>query len=76
MRTPLYDVNARRKTVGPLARTASRALPLIDHDRKRYAVTLSLIGSLPRRQRRDAVGSVTAHRDDITRALDWLLFGI
>jgi toxin CcdB len=62
--------------VGPLARTASRALPLIDHDQKRYAVTLSLISSLPQRQLRDAVGSLAAHRDDITRALDWLFFGI
>jgi hypothetical protein len=62
--------------VRPLARTASRALALIDHDQKHYAVTLSLISSLPRRQLRDAVGSLAAHRDDITRALDGLFFGI
>jgi toxin CcdB len=61
---------------GPLARTASRALPVIDHDDKRYAVTLPLISSLPRRQLRNPLGSLTPYRDDITRALDWLLFGI
>ncbi len=62
--------------VGPLARAASRALPLIDHDDRRYAVALPLIGSLPRNQLKSAVGSIASHRDDITRALDWLFFGI
>jgi toxin CcdB len=62
--------------VGPFASAASRALPLIDHDDKRYAVTLPLISSLPRNQLRNAIGSIASHRDDITRALDWLFFGI
>ena len=61
---------------GPLARTPSRALPLIDHESRRYAVTLPLISSLPHRQLRSAVGSLADHRADITRALDWLFFGI
>jgi toxin CcdB len=61
---------------GPLARTASRALPVIDHDGGRYAVALSLISALPRNQLRIALGSLASHRDDLTRALDWLFFGI
>jgi toxin CcdB len=61
---------------GPLASAASRALPLIDHDDKRYALTLPLISSLPRHQLRNPVGSLAPYRDDITRALDWLFFGI
>ena len=44
--------------IGPLASAASRALPLIDHDDKRYAVTLPLISSLPRHQLRNPVGSL------------------
>jgi toxin CcdB len=61
---------------GPLASRASRALPLIDHDGARYAVALPLISTLPQSQLRNAVGSVAQHRADITRALDWLFFGI
>jgi len=55
---------------GPLARASSRALPVIDHDDRRYAVALPLIGTLPQHQLRQAVGSAAAYRDDITRALD------
>ena len=61
---------------GPLARTQNRALPVIDHDDRRYAVALPLISTLPRHQLRDAIGSAAAYRDDISRALDWLFFGI
>ena len=61
---------------GPLASAESRALPLIDHDHKRYAVALPLISNLPQNQLRNAVGSIVHYRDDITRALDWLFFGI
>ena len=62
--------------VGPLASAASRALPIIDHDDKRYAVTLPLISSMPRHQLKTSVGSLASYRADITRALDWLFFGI
>jgi hypothetical protein len=61
---------------GPLASAASRALPLIDHEDKRYAVTLPLISALPSHQLRNAIGSLAPYRDDITRALHWLFFGI
>jgi toxin CcdB len=62
--------------VGPFTSAQSRALPLIEHDAKRFAVALPLISSLPRNMLRRAVGSLAAYRDDITRALDWLFFGI
>jgi toxin CcdB len=61
---------------GPLARSASRALPVIEHDGSRYAVALPLISTLPRAQLHTAVGSIAQHRADISRALDWLFFGI
>ena len=61
---------------GPLARIASRALPLIEHAGGRYAVALPLISALPRRQLQSALGSIAHYRDDLTRALDWLFFGI
>ena len=51
-------------------------LPLIDHDGRRYAVTLPLISALPDTNCETPVGSMAPYRDDITRALDWLFFGI
>ena len=62
--------------VSPFTSTASRALPVVEHDTKRFAVALPLISSLPRSMLRGAVGSLADYRADITRALDWLLFGI
>jgi hypothetical protein len=61
---------------GPLAQVASRALPVIQHDGSQYAVALPLVSALPRNQLRLALGSLAAYRDDLTRALDWLFFGI
>jgi len=61
---------------GPFAGATSRAIPQIDHDGSRYVVALPLISSLPRNQLRIPVGSIASYRDDITRALDWLFFGI
>lgn len=72
-----------RKLVAPLApyiapftSAQSRALPIIEHDARRYAVALPLISSVPRNVLRRAVGSLADYRADITRALDWLFFGI
>jgi toxin CcdB len=62
--------------VGPLASAVSRALPVIEHHGKRYAVALSLISALPRRQLQQPEASLAHYRDDITRALDWLLWGV
>ncbi len=62
--------------LGPFAGATGRALPRVDHEDKRYVVTLPLISSLPRNRLRHAIGSLASYRDDITRALDWLFFGI
>lgn len=61
---------------GPLASGSSRALPVISHDDRRYAVALPLISALPRNRLRTAVGSAAPYCADLTRALEWLLFGI
>jgi toxin CcdB len=62
--------------VAPFTSVQTRALPLIQYDAARYTVALPLISSLPRNVLRRAVGSLADYRDDITRALDWLFFGI
>ncbi len=41
-----------------------------------YALLLTLINSIDAGRLRDPVDSLAAFRDDITRAPDWLLFGI
>ena len=61
---------------GPLASGQSRVLPLIECDGKRYVLVLPLLSALPRRNLRDVRDSLARYRDDITRALDWLLWGI
>ena len=61
---------------GPLASGSSRILPLIEHDGKRYVLILPLVSALPRRSLRDPLDSLARYRDDITRALDWSLWGI
>jgi hypothetical protein len=75
-------VEADTRIVAPLAGTViiarprSRALPLVSHDGREYVVMMRLLGVLPVRHLRGCVGSVARYRDDITRALDWLFFGI
>lgn len=75
-------VEADTRIVVPLTATSnaptprSRALPLVSHDGREYAVLMRLMGVLPARLLRQSVGSVAHYRDDITRALDWLFFGI
>jgi toxin CcdB len=54
----------------------SRTLPVVDHEGVRYAVVLELVTNLPTRLLRNPVGSIAQHRDDLTRALDWLFWGI
>jgi CcdB protein len=67
-------VDSDTKIVAPLTTTAivpnppTRALPLVTHDDRDYVVIMRLLGQ--------PVGSVAPYRDDITRALDWLFFGI
>ena len=75
-------VDADTRIVAPLAATVimaappSRALPLVSHEGQEYVVMMRLMGVLPARHIRQSVGSVARYRDDITRALDWLFFGI
>ena len=54
----------------------SRLLPVISHDGARYAVMVAQMTNMPARALGRPVGSVAAWRDDLTRALDWLFFGI
>jgi hypothetical protein len=37
---------------------------------------MRLLGLVPARFLRHPIGSIAQHRDDLTRALDWLFFGI
>jgi hypothetical protein len=51
-------------------------MPVVAHDGSDYGLLLPLMGAVPVRLLRHAVGSIAQHRDDITRALDWLLWGV
>jgi toxin CcdB len=69
------------RIVAPLtaatARTPiTRLMPIIEHEGHNYAVLFNLITNLPNRFLRHPVGSIAHFRDDLTRALDWLFFGI
>ncbi len=54
----------------------SRMRPLIRHDGGDFIVLMRLLGLVPLRLLRHPVGSIASYRDDLTRALDWLFFGI
>jgi hypothetical protein len=75
-------VEADTRIVAPLAATVimaaprSRALPLVSHDGREYAVMMRLMGVLPTRHLGLCTGSVARYPDDITRALHWIFFGI
>ncbi len=53
-----------------------RVMPRVEHDGHGYLVVLTLLTNLPTRLLRRPVGSLSAWRDDLTRGLDWLFFGI
>lgn len=55
-----------------LPKATGRVSPLVRHDGKEYRLALMLMTAVPRRRLTDAVGSVAGHRDEITRAIDWL----
>jgi toxin CcdB len=65
---PLTAVTSRTPT--------SRLVPIVEHDGKPYAVVFNLMTNLSTRLLRHPVGSIARYRDDLTRALDWLFFGI
>lgn len=54
----------------------SRLVPIVHHGDQKYVVVFHLITNLPARLLRHPVGSIAHYRDDLTRALDWLFFGI
>jgi CcdB protein len=54
----------------------TRLVPIVQHDGQNYAVLFNLITHLSARLLRHPVGSIARCRDDLTRALDWLFFGI
>ena len=68
------------RVVAPLIRGAearpSRMRPRIRHDGEEYEVVVRLLGLVPTRLLRHPVGSIAPWRDDLTRASDWLFFGI
>jgi hypothetical protein len=66
---PLLPVSAIRPP-------RSRLVPLVEHDRREYALMIGFLNFIPARYFRDPVGSIAQYRDDISRALDWLFFGI
>ncbi|HEY3846408.1 MAG TPA: CcdB family protein [Acetobacteraceae bacterium] len=75
-------VGGESRIVAPLTTTAivpnppTRVLPRVMHDGQGYVVMMRLLGFLPARQLGSSIGSIAQHRDDISRALDWLFFGI
>lgn len=64
----------RRVDVGLLH--SPKVTPPVRHDGGDYVVMLTMISTLPTKALRQAVGSIGDWRDDITRGLDWLLWGI
>ncbi len=62
--------------IGILPNPPTRVFPAVTHDSRDYLVVMRLIGFLPARRLGGSVGSIASYRDDITRALDFLFFGI
>jgi len=54
----------------------SRMHPIVRHDGAGLAVVMRLLSTMPNRLLRHPVGSIAQYRDDLSRALDWLFFGI
>jgi len=54
----------------------NRLVPIIEHNGEYCVVLFNLITNLSSRLLRHPVGSVAHYRDDLSRALDWLFFGI
>jgi toxin CcdB len=74
-------VEVQYRIVAPLAAVPGRSLttrlvPIVQHNGQNYAVLFNLITHLSGRLLRQRVGSIAHYRDDLTRALDWLFFGI
>jgi hypothetical protein len=63
------------RIVAPLAVAGppSRVRPRIRHDGNDFIVLMRLLGLVPIRLLRQPLGSIASYRDDLTRALDWLI---
>jgi toxin CcdB len=76
------SAEGRSRMVAPMAPRAAmpgaagRLLPIVRHDGHAFLLAVELMVSLPVTALRDPLGSIAAHRDDITRAVDWLFTGI
>ncbi|HEY7576098.1 MAG TPA: CcdB family protein [Acetobacteraceae bacterium] len=72
----------RGRVVAPLAPrrampdAVGRLLPVVRHDGVEFLLALELMTSVPLGVLRQKLGSIAQHRDDITRALDWLFTGV
>jgi hypothetical protein len=69
------------RIIAPLTRSTSRTpvsrlVPVVEHGGEHYAVVLNLMVNISARLLRHPVGSIAQYRDDLTRALDWLFWGI
>lgn len=68
--------------VAPLAPRRSmpdavgRLLPAVRHGGDEFLLALELMTSVSTGALRQKLGSIAQHRDDITRALDWLFTGV
>jgi len=77
-----FAAEGRARIVAPMAPRAAmptasgRLLPVVRHADEDYLLAVELMVSVPRTELRQAVGSIAAQRDDITKALDWLFNGI
>ena len=73
---------ARRRIIAPLAPrpsipgAAGRLLPIARHDGDEFLLAIELVTPVPDRALRQKLGTIAAHRADITRALDWLFTGV
>jgi hypothetical protein len=54
----------------------NRLVPIIEHNGEHFVVLFNLITNLSSRLLRHPVGSIAQYRDDLSRALYWLFFGI
>jgi toxin CcdB len=61
---------------GAMPRAVGRLMPIVRHDGHEFLLAMELMTSVPIGALRDPLGSIAAHRDDITRAVDWLFTGV
>jgi hypothetical protein len=78
---PSKVVDGKRQVVAPVvpvtaSTPASRLLPVAENGGRRFAVVCALLTNIPARDLRDPAVSIAAYCDDLTRALDWIFFGI